>query len=138
MKKYQSFSHGNSLTGGRNGATSSTVAATKNSPNRNNNNRKLGRDDNKLRRSNSNKRKKKGAHEETFTQALLYVFAYFLCYIFVIAAQFMEKVSFPLMLLKAIFYPSQGKEQSKSTYMYLNMHACIHHFLYSYCFPFPL
>jgi len=100
MKKYQSFSHGNSLTGsGRNVATSSTgvtAATVKNSSSNRNNNK------------NRKRKKKKGAHEETFTQALLYVSAYFSCYIFVIVAQFMENVGFPLMLLKAIFYPSQG------------------------------
>ena len=105
MKKYQSFSHGNSLTGGT-GRNGSGAAATSMITNK-----RLRRSNNKLdvNGGHNNKKKKKGAHDETFTQALLYVTAYFLCVIFVIIAQFIEKVSFPLMLLKAIFYPSQGK-----------------------------
>ena len=70
MKKYRSFSKGNSMNG-----SSITSAGRK---------------------------KKKDTNEETFTQASLYVTAYFLCYIFVVIAQFQDEVGFVMMLLKGI------------------------------------
>ena len=79
MKKYRSFSKGNSMNG-----SSITSAGRK---------------------------KKKDTNEETFTQASLYVTAYFLCYIFATIAQFQDEVGFVMMLLKGIFYPSQGKDE---------------------------